>query len=205
MTLFDPRRTAVVLIDLQGAVRTHAAEPHTADEVIERSARIVEAARSAGSLVIFVRTSFLPDESDSLASMIIDQKRGAPKRPEGWDQLVEEMQPLPTEPVIIKRSWNAFHGSNLELELRRHGIETVVMAGISTNFGVEGTARAAYERSYHLVFVEDAMATNTAENHAFALREVFPQLGRVRSVDEVIAAFTDAESTTTQNRKEYAV
>jgi len=189
MSLFDPTRTAVVLIDLQGAVRTHAAEPHSADEVIERAGRIVDAARAAGSLVIFVRTSFLPDESDSLATMVIDQQRGAPKRPEGWDQLVPEMQPLPTEPVIIKRSWNAFHGSNLELELRRHGVETVVMAGISTNFGVEGTARAAYERSYHLVFAEDAMATNTADNHAFAIREIFPQLGRVRTVDDVVAAF----------------
>lgn len=189
MSLFDPTRTAVVLIDLQGAVRTHAAEPHSADEVIERAGRIVDAARSAGSLVVFVRTSFLPDESDSLATMIIDQQRGAPKRPDGWDRLVPEMQPLPNEPVVIKRSWNAFHGSNLELELRRHGIETVVMAGISTNFGVEGTARAAYERSYHLVFAEDAMATNTADNHAFAIREIFPQLGRVRTVDDVVAAF----------------
>ena len=205
MSLFNPANTAVVLIDLQGAVRTHTAEPHTADEVIERAGRIVDAARSVGSLVIYVRTSFLPDESDSLASMTIDQERGTPKRPEGWDQLVEEMHPLPTEPVIIKRSWNAFHGSNLEVELRRHGIMTVVMAGISTNFGVEGTARAAYERSYNLIFAEDAMATNTAENHAFAIREVFPQIGRVRSVDEIVTAFAQAEPSMQQNLKEHAV
>jgi nicotinamidase-related amidase len=92
--------------------------------------------------------------------------------------------------VVVKRSWNAFHGSDLALQLQRHGIETVVMAGISTNFGVEGTARAAFDHGYHLVFVEDAMATNTAENHEFALREVFPQIGQVRDLRTVVAALS---------------
>lgn len=187
MQLFDPATSALVLIDLQGAVRTHAAEPHSADEVVERSLRLIDAMRDAGGLVIYVRTSFLPDESDSLQPLRIEKMRPAkPHRPEGWDQLVDELSPLPTEPIIIKRSWNAFHGSDLDVQLRRHGVKTVVMAGISTNFGVEGTARAAYELSYELVFVEDVMATNTADNHAFALREVFPQLGRIRSLDEVL-------------------
>lgn len=187
MQLFDPATSALVLIDLQGAVRTHAAEPHSADEVVERSLRLIDAMREAGGLVIYVRTSFLPDESDSLQPLRIEKMRPAkPHRPEGWDQLVDELSPLPTEPIIIKRSWNAFHGSDLDVQLRRHGVKTVVMAGISTNFGVEGTARAAYELSYELVFVEDVMATNTADNHAFALREVFPQLGRIRSLDEVL-------------------
>jgi nicotinamidase-related amidase len=189
MTLFDPATSALVLIDLQGAVRTHAAEPHTADEVIERSSRLVEAMRAAGGLVVYVRTSFLPDESDSLQPLRIETMRPArPHRPEGWDRLVPEMRPLPTEPVVVKRSWNAFHGSDLDLQLRRHGVKTVVMAGISTNFGVEGTARAAYERYDDIVFVEEAMASNTAENHDFALREVFPQIGRVRPLETVLAS-----------------
>ncbi|MDR5701397.1 isochorismatase family protein [Agromyces aerolatus] len=187
MQLFDPATSALVLIDLQGAVRTHAAEPHSADDVITRSLRLIDAMRAAGGLVIYVRTSFLPDESDSLQPLRIEKMRPAkPHRPAGWDQLVDELAPLPTEPIIIKRSWNAFHGSDLDVQLRRHGVKTVVMAGISTNFGVEGTARAAYELSYELVFVEDVMATNTADNHEFALREVFPQLGRVRSLDDVL-------------------
>lgn len=191
MTLLNPERTALVLIDLQGAVRTHAAEPHSADEVIERSGRLIAATREAGGLVIYVRTSFLVDESDSLAPVPIDRTRPLkPTRQEGWDQLVPELEPLPTEPIIIKRSWNAFHGSDLALQLQRHGIETIVLAGISTNFGVEGTARAAYEHGYGVVFVEEAMATNTADNHAFALREVFPQIGRVRDLETVLSALS---------------
>lgn len=187
MALFDPRTAALVLIDLQGAVRTHDASPYSPDEVIKRAATLIDAMRRAGGLVVNVRTSFLPDESDSLQPVVIEKMRPAkPHRPEGWDQLVPEVAPLPTEPVIVKRSWNAFHGSDLDLQLRRHGIQTVVMAGISTNFGVEGTARAAYEHYYDVVFVEEAMSSNTAENHNFALRQIFPQIGRVRSMETVV-------------------
>ena len=63
-----------------------------------------------------------------------------------------------------------------------------MIGGIATNFGVESTARDAYERSYALVFVEDAMAGLTAEAHAFAIATIFPRLGRVRSTEEVLAA-----------------
>lgn len=189
--LLSARRTAVVLIDMQHAVASHAAEPHAAAEVIERAAALVEAARSAGALPVYVRTSFLVDESDSL-DQPVDQVRPAKYREPGWDQLVDEMKPLPTEPVIVKRSWNAFHGSDLDLQLRRHRIETVVMAGISTNFGVEGTARAAYDHGYRLVFVEDAMASNTADNHRFAVERIFPGIGRVRTLDNVTQALEES-------------
>ncbi len=189
MTLLEPTNTALVIIDMQGAVRRHAAEPYDAETVISRVTELVDAARAGGSLVIYVRTSFLPDESDSLTLVKrVDVERHAPSRWDGWDRLVEEMQPLPTEPVIIKRSWNAFYGSDLDLQLRRHGIDTVVMCGISTNFGVEGTARAAYDHGYELVFVEDAMASATTQLHEFAVREVFPQIGRIRDTDAVVGA-----------------
>lgn len=191
MTLLDPRTTALVLIDMQGAVRNHAAEPRSADEVIEAARRLVEAARAGGALVVYVRTSFLPDESDSLRPPIDHARPPKPSRPAGWDQLVPEMEPSPTEPVVVKRSWNAFHGSDLDLQLRRHGVETVVMAGISTNFGVEGTARAAFDHGYSIVFVPDVMASATSELHSFAVTEIFPQLGRVRDADVVIAALAD--------------
>lgn len=189
VNLFDPARTALVLIDMQGAVFAHAAEPVPADEVLAQVTRLVDAARKAGSLVVFVRTSFLPDESDSLAVRAIDQVRGAPHRFDGWDRIVDELAPRPTEPIVVKRSWNAFHGSDLDLQLRRHNVDTFVIAGISTNWGVEGTARAGYEHNYNIVFAEGAMASNTAANHDFAVSTVFPQLGRVRSVDDIVAAF----------------
>jgi len=65
-----------------------------------------------------------------------------------------------------------------------------VMCGISTNFGVESTARDGWERGYSIVFVEDAMASFDAAAHAFAVKTIFVRIGRVRSTDEVLAALS---------------
>lgn len=183
-----PGKTALVLIDMQNAVNRHAAEPHSAVDVIARVGTLVDQARIVGILPIFVRTSFLNDESDALRQTIDQERPRKPERPAGWDQIVDELRPKPTEPVVIKRSWNAFFGSDLDLQLRRHGVTTIIFAGISTNFGVEGTARSAYDRGFEIVFVEDAMASNTKENHEFAVRKIFPMLGRVRSLETVLAS-----------------
>ncbi|MEJ1972165.1 MAG: isochorismatase family protein [Lacunisphaera sp.] len=67
-------------------------------------------------------------------------------------------------------------------------MRTIVLGGISTNIGVESTARSAYEHAYAQVLVEDAMASHSAEDHEFAVKNIFPRLGRVRSTDEVLAA-----------------
>ncbi len=118
---------------------------------------------------------------------VTDQKRNRQSPPPGWDEIVPEVGPEPGDHVVRKRQWGAFYGTDLDLQLRRRGIGTVILCGISTNLGAESTERDAYERGYQQVFVDDACAARTAEEHAFAFRTVFPRIGRVRSADEVIA------------------
>jgi nicotinamidase-related amidase len=192
--LFDPTRTAFISIDMQNGVAAHDSVPNSAQDVIARVSEMVEATRGRGGLVVYVRTSFLPDESDALHPKMDVSRPAKPVRPAGWDQLVPEMQPLATEPVITKRSFDAFYGSDLDLQLRRHGIDTIVIAGISTNFGVEGTARTAYNHGYDVVFAEDAMGTSSLPMHEGSLTNVFPYIGRVRTVAEIVAAFESAEA-----------
>lgn len=67
-------------------------------------------------------------------------------------------------------------------------MRTVVLCGISTNVGVESTARDAYERGYDQVFVEDAMAARSAAEHEHTVTRIFPRIGRIRSTAEVLAA-----------------
>jgi nicotinamidase-related amidase len=90
--------------------------------------------------------------------------------------------------TITKRQWGAFYGTPLDMQLRRRGTKTIVIAGIATNFGVESTARDAFERGYALVFVEDAMAGLSEGAHAFAISTIFPRLGRVRSTEDILNA-----------------
>ena len=79
-------------------------------------------------------------------------------------------------------------GAGLDLQLRRRGIRTIVIGGIATNFGVESTARDAYERGYEQIFAEDAMTSVNAEAHRFAVSTIFPRIGRVRSTDDILRA-----------------
>src|SRR5690606_4384969 len=101
--LFDPRRTAFISIDMQNGVASHDSVPNSADEVISRVSDLVDAARVGGALVVYVRTSFLPDESDALHPKMDVVRPARPVRPEGWDQIVPQLTPLPTEPVVVKR------------------------------------------------------------------------------------------------------
>jgi nicotinamidase-related amidase len=105
-----------------------------------------------------------------------------------WADIVPELGPKAGDIIVTKRQWGAFYGTDLELHLRRRGINTIVIGGISTNFGVESTARDAWERAYAMVFAEDAMAAMSAEAHSFAVANIFPRLGRVRSTSEVLNA-----------------
>jgi nicotinamidase-related amidase len=87
----------------------------------------------------------------------------------------------------------AFHVTELDLQLRRRAIATVVLGGIATNFGVESTARVGWELGYAVVLAEDAMSAPAEEMHAFAVQRAFPRLGRVRKTAEVLAALTSGE------------
>ena len=101
-------------------------------------------------------------------------RRDTPRpRPADWAEIVPELGPEPGDLVITKRQWGAFYGTELDLQLRRRGIDTILLTGIATNIGVESTARDAYERGYRQVFVEDAMAAMGPDEQASA-----PQLAR---------------------------
>jgi nicotinamidase-related amidase len=97
------------------------------------------------------------------------------------------LAPKPSDYVITKRQWGAFYGTDLDLQLRRRGIKTIILCGIATSFGVESTARDAYERGYDQIFAEDAMASRSAAEHEHTISHILPRIGRVRSTAEILA------------------
>ena len=183
----DPKQTALVLIDLQGGILGRQTAPHSAREVLAQSVRLAERFRSTGGLVVLVRVSFSPDGGDRLTPPT-DEPPPPAAAPAGWDEISPALGRDPKDIVITKRQWGAFYGTQLDLQLRRRGIKTIVIGGIATNFGVESTARDAFELGYGLVFVEDAMAGLSAEAHSFAISTIFPRIGRVRSTEQVMSA-----------------
>jgi nicotinamidase-related amidase len=189
MNTLDPQRTALVLIDLQQGILPYAKGPRTSEAVLDASARLIQRFRERGAPIVFVRVGPSPDFGDALRQSV-DQPTPLPANglPANWWTFPDELRVSERDILITKRQWNAFYGTELDLQLRRRGIQTIVLGGISTNIGVESTARAAFERNYSLVLVEDAMSCASAEQHEASVKFIFPRLGHVRKTDEVVAA-----------------
>jgi nicotinamidase-related amidase len=182
----DPSTTALIVIDLQRGIVARQAAPHSASDIVERCAKLADAFRERNALVVLVHVAFA-DDRERLKPEADSAQPFAPLPPD-WSDIVPEIGPRPGDIVITKRQWGAFYGTALDLQLRRRGIRTLVYGGIATNFGVESTARDAYERGFEQVFAEDAMSGLTAEAHEFAITTIFPRMGRVRSTKDVLAA-----------------
>ncbi|WP_445151745.1 isochorismatase family protein [Baekduia sp. Peel2402] len=177
---------ALVLIDLQqGIVALPLA--HSAADVLAASARLADAFRDNNLPVVRVRVAFSPDGGDALAAPI-DAAPPAVKPGPDFATLCDEIGDGPTDLHITKRGWDAFHGTELDLQLRRRGVDTIVYAGISTSIGVESTARHGRELGYGQVFARDAMTDMVASAHDHALSIIFPRIGRVTTTDAITGA-----------------
>ncbi|WP_243042040.1 hydrolase [Dyella sedimenti] len=187
MDKLDPRSTALVLIDLQKGIAPFAAGPHTAGEVYGRAGRLAARFRELGAPVALVRVGFSADGADMLRPLADQPVPARPSLPPDWLTYADELRAGEGDIHILKRQWGAFYGTELELQLRRRGITQIVLGGISTNIGVESTARQAFELGFHQVLVEDAMSSSDPAHHRFAVENIFPRLGRVRSTEQVLA------------------
>jgi nicotinamidase-related amidase len=180
-------RTALVLIDLQKGIAGREVGPHTASQVIARAAQLVQAFRKRDLPIAFVHVAFRPDGPDSLRP-IVDEPIAWGKPAPDFAEFVPELGVRDDDLTVLKRNWGAFYGTDLDLQLRRREATRIAICGISTNIGVESTARDAYERNYKLLFVEDAMASMDARDHDHSVRTIFPRMGIVRSTDQVLSA-----------------
>jgi nicotinamidase-related amidase len=176
------KSTALVLIDLQKGVLARSVAPHPAATVYERSLRLAPRFRAAGSLVVWVRVSYADDFADAPRAKV-DQPNNFGALPPGWDEFPEPLHPA--DVMVTKRQWGAFYGTDLDLQLRRRGVRSIVLGGIATSIGVESTARSAWEHGYELIICEDLCADLSAETHASSFKHIFPRLARIASSEAV--------------------
>lgn len=186
----DPRTTALVLIDLQKGIVGRELTPYSAAKVLESAVRLGQRFNDLGALIVPVHVSFSTDGADRLQQPV-DAAMPAPAGgfPPEWAELVPEIASLNGAVVITKRQWSAFHGTELDLQLRRRRISTIVLGGIATNFGVESTARDAWQHGYEVVIAEDMCSSMGPGMHEFSIQKILPRLGRIRSTGDILSAF----------------
>ncbi|MHC2431677.1 nicotinamidase-related amidase [Bradyrhizobium elkanii] len=106
--------------------------------------------------------------------------------PDGWTDLIPELDRRPSDIVVTKRTRGAFASTDLESLLRARGVTQVVIAGVATAGGVESTARQAYEAGFNVTLAIDAVTDARPHAHAYSVEHVFPRLGETGSTQAII-------------------
>jgi NAD(P)-dependent dehydrogenase (short-subunit alcohol dehydrogenase family) len=195
MDALDPRTTALVLIDLQTGILGFPLQPNSSAAVLGTGAQLAKRFRAAGATVVLTRVTWAADFADALQQPVDRPLPGPAELPVEWAALPRELEQSPRDIIVTKRQWGAFHGTELDLQLRRRGIRTLVIGGVATNMGVESTARQAWEHGYEVIFAEDAISSISAQLHAFAIESIFPMIGQVRRTADVLEAMKAAVRT----------
>ena len=185
MQNLNPNTTALVLIDLQKGILGRSLAPYSGTDVLKTSNELAERFRRAGALVVLVNAGWSPDFKDSLRQPV-DQPFQAPPGgfPADFMELADGLS-KPGDLRITKRQWGAFYGTELDLQLRRRGVQTIVLGGVATNFGVESTGRQAWEHGYAIILAEDATSGQSVEMHSFSIKNILPRISRISKVADI--------------------
>ena len=170
-------KTALVLIDLQKGI----VQMDKSGTVVPNAKKLIDVFREKGGFISFVNVDF-HDGADALKPLTDEEAAGHSAPPADWAEFVPDIGVKENDYTVTKRQWGAFFGTDLDLQLRRRGIDTIVLCGIATNIGVE-----TFQLGYQQVFVTDAMATFSDEQHEATLKFIFPKIGRSRTTEEFIA------------------
>ena len=130
--ILEPRHTAVVVIDLQKGIVQFPGSPHSTQSVIANGVALLDAARSTGAQPILVHVGRSHDGGDGLKVACDEPMRMPGALPPDWSELIPELNRQPNDLVTLKRQWGAFYGTDLELQLRRRGLHTIILCGIAT-------------------------------------------------------------------------
>jgi nicotinamidase-related amidase len=188
----DPKKTAVILVDMINAVAKGEGPPYSPpanrQAVTDNFVRLVAHCRSVGTPLIYITTHRRADNADAPRTLMDNGSAGTGNQAgTSGVQVVDELAMKPEDYLLVKPRFSAFYGTDLDNILRNLGTETILVGGISTQRSVEGTARDAKNRDIQCVVVSDCCTAGEEDVHEMTIKHVLPLLVRVRNTDEVIA------------------
>ncbi|MDQ3654241.1 MAG: cysteine hydrolase [Chloroflexota bacterium] len=189
-------RTAVVMNDMINANLCTGNRAHNeqiaGSGMIAATQQLVEEARAQGLPIVWVRVERRADRTDVFDALtdvyIANGLQPKPPLVRG-SQGAENIAELPVrheDQVILKPRVDPFIGTDLNLRLRSMGIDTILLGGYATNFGVEAIARTANGLNYNVVVLNDCCYNVNREAHEFSLRTIMPSVSRVMTSCEAL-------------------
>ena len=193
--LVDPGRVALLVWDMEYAIAPNA---FNYQDILTNLKDLSGLARQTGIPIFYsVQTAFDVEKEEAPVWIRIRMKRAKVADPgqllqEKDDphgrEIVAELKPLPQDIVFQKRRPDGFVGTDFDLMLRSKGVETILIGGVATEGGVEGTARTARNLGYNVVILRDAVGSRSRELHELALKlmeQTFFDLATTREVAEL--------------------
>jgi nicotinamidase-related amidase len=204
----DIKKTGILFFDILNGYYHQASEANRARKkpMVEGAVRLMKAGRQAGIPIFFAKGNHRADGATSvplLTDTRIDLKPwpdGAPGKEKSvalhggsGSDVIPELDPRPDDYYILKYRWSAFHQTYLDLALRAAKIDTLIVSGGSTDVGLAATVFAARDLDYNLIILRDACATiHDQRAHDVLMDLMFPRMGRVRTVDQVLRMIEEA-------------
>jgi maleamate amidohydrolase len=182
-------RPCLVIVDLNRGFTDPESPLHCdTDEAVGAIAKLLEAAREAGTPVAFTTLEY-DEGGKQVAKAFIAKSPGLLVLAPGtrWPQIDERIAPREGEPVLYKLFASAFYGTPLAAMLASHGCDTVIVTGASTSGCVRATAVDALQHGYRVIVPREAVADRAPGAHEASLTDLDAKYGDVIGVDEVVA------------------
>lgn len=203
---FDPRRSALLVVDMQNAFMLPGVAHHICAEAVDivpNINKLAQAMRGAGGTVVWIMGTF--GEASLQNWPVLHEMAGPERTPTRiaalapgsiGHQLWAGLQTAPEDLTVQKTKYSAFiqGSSDLETLLRDKGIDTVLVAGTVTNVCCESTARDAMMLNFRSIMISDANAAMTDEDHNASLKAFYLSFGDVLSTAQVLARLLETQS-----------
>ena len=202
--LVDPKRTALLVIDIQndhgpnGFLAKMGGDIAWVSKILPNVKKVIADARHRGLLTIFTSNTLSRDLRTESPAQLRFMSRGAHLKAglvgyeleDSWGNAVlEDLERKPDEPWIVKYRSSAFHGTRLDFLLKNNRIETAVVVGLVTEGCVESTVRDLVGYGYYPVLLSDCVTSSRQDLHDAALLVMSARYDVINS-DELLATWS---------------
>ncbi len=184
----DPTRTAVVVVDMQNAFCHPDGSLYAPDSeaAIEPVSTLVDRAHDAGASVVYTRDVHPPEQFDDAHYYDEFERWGEHVLEGSWDaELVDALDPQPTDHVVEKHTYDAFQQTELDGYLSARGIDDLLFCGTLANVCVLHSAGSAGLRDYRPIIVEDALGYLEADHRDYAVEHADWLFGETTTLEAI--------------------
>jgi nicotinamidase-related amidase len=189
MSELDPKRTALLVMDYQPGILNRMEDP---DALAAKARAAIDTLRGAGATIGYVRVAFTEEELEAMPdgapmARVKAMPAGSMDADAPATQVDERVAPADGDIVVRKVRVGAFGTTDLDQQLRARGVDTLVLAGISTSGVAISTLVEAHDLDYRLFVLADATADPDPELHASLIGGFFPKRAEVIEVADLEA------------------